>query len=261
MYDERERLRHEILKRSSRSDNVFMIPYGKKLYRVLVIVEADLMGESEDNIRASILSSLENFYNDITEVRDPIESVIYHKIHSSNSAIARAWVVLISEFDDAFIENFPTEDFVTNPDSAEREAALEGNGILRFFYNLLPDNEDYDPSDPSSIQKTTDFIDRYSELQPKKDAVISQNLLTASIESLSHYHGNLESSKSSYEYKYPDSLPYSNVNEDLSLVDENSASYYDSPDIDTMSVEDDEYAKTHFILPSLFDTIIWVYST
>ena len=35
--------------------------------------------------------------------------------------------------DDEFIENFPTEDFVTNPDSAEREAALEGNGILRFF--------------------------------------------------------------------------------------------------------------------------------
>ena len=128
---------------------------------------------------------------------------------------------------------------------------------------MLPDSDDYDPSDPSSIQKTTEFIDRYSELQPKKDSVISQNLLTASIESLSHYHGDPDEypNKSSYEYKYPDSLPYSNVNEYLSLVDENSASYYDSPDIDTMSVEDENYQKTHFILPSLFDVIIWVYST
>lgn len=264
MYEDRERLRHEILKRSSRSDNVFMIPYGKKLYRVLIIVEADLMGESEDNIRSSILSSLDSFYNDITEVRDPIESVIYHKIHSSNSAIARAWVILISEYDDDFNENFPTEDFVTSPDYEERNRALEENGILRYFYNLLPDSDDYDPSDPSSIQKTTEFIDRYSELQPKKDSVILQNLLTEDIDKLSLYHGGDDpryTNKSSYEYKYPDSLPYSNVNEDLSLVDENSASYYDSPDIDTMSVEDENYQKTHFILPSLFDVIIWVYST
>lgn len=273
-YNEREALRKEILKRSSRSDNIFMIPYGKKLYRVLIIVEADLMGESEDNIRASIANALDGFYNDITEVRDPIESVIYHKIHECNPAIARAWVILISEYDVEIYNtdviplgetftNFPTADLVNNPDEEEREQLLNNNAILKYFYNLLPDRDDYDPvnNPTNTVQKTTEYLDRYSELQPPKERVIYRNLLVQDIEALAHYKGNINEIIPSYKYEYPETLPYTNVNDDLSIVDESSSAYYDSPSIDTMSVEDPEYEKTHFILPSLFNTIVWVYST
>ena len=254
-YLERERLRDEILKRSSRSDNIFMIPYGRKLYRVLVIVEANLMNESEDNIRSSISSALDGFYNDISEVRNPIESVIYHKIHSCNSSIERAWVVLISE---SYIENgyefynFPTIDLLTMSDF-DRNVLLDVNGILKYFYNLLPDAQGGSGKDP-------DYLNRYSELQPAKETVVSQNILTDSIEALSHFRGNLNNPKSSYEYKYPNTLPYSNVNENLDLVAKGSSSYYDSADIDVYPVNSEEYAKTHFVLPSLLSTIIWVYS-
>lgn len=264
-FKERELLRTEILKRSSRSDNVFMIPYGQMLYRVLVIVEANLMGESEDNIRSSIASALEGFYNDITEVRDPIESVIYHKIHNCNSAIARAWVVLISETyteSDEIKNNFPTEDLVNMTDPAARQAILDENKILTYFYNLLPDRDDYDPHDPSStVQKDASYIDRYSELQPEKDTVVYRNILTSAIESLAHFKGDINDINPSYKYEYPTTLPYTDVTENLALVAEGSESYYDSPDIDNMSVDDPKYKETHFILPSLFNTIVWVYST
>lgn len=267
-YQERESLRKEILKRSSRSDNIFMIPYGRKLYRAFIIVEANLLSESEESIRSSIRTSLESFYNDISEVRDPIESVIYYKVHSCNSAIARAWVILIEE---GYSENgedrsnFPTETIITdsdllhsyideyNPDSSKNE---KYNYIFKFFYDLLPN----DPLDPAS--KDLSFIDRYSDIPLKKDAVINRNILTTAINRLYSFKGEVPLEKPSYFYQYPKTLPYTDVNENLSIVNENDPEfYYDKEDIDTMSVNDPSYNKTHFVLPSLFDTIIWVYST
>lgn len=256
LYAEREALRDEILKRSSRSDNILMIPYGRMLYRVFVIVEANLLAESEDNIRSSIKTSLDNFYNDISEVRNPIESIIYHKIHSSNSAISRAWVILISEYytdtDSLVYTNFPTADILA--DQAQLDYYLENNNIFKFFYDLLPYRED----DPTV--KDTDYLDRYSDLQLNKQLVVESNILTSDIEQLSHFKGDINNIRSSYEYRYPNQLPYSNVSEDLSIVAEDSESYYDKPEIDQMSVNDPEYNNTHFVLPHLYDTIIWVYS-
>lgn len=277
-YKERQSLRHEILKRSSRSDNIFMIPYGRSLYRVLVIVEANLLAESEDNIRSSIRSTLEGFYNDLSEVRIPIESVIYHKVHSCNSAIARAWVILISEYyredygEELNVErtNFPTEEICSDEtllnsyiqekmDPADQFSPVNPkyNYIFQFFYNLLPLDESNTPN--------LDYLNRYSDIQPDKQSVISQNLLTPSIENLAYYKGNRfdkdPDHKSSYTYTYPRRLPYPEVNEHLDLVSEDSVDYYDKPEIDRLPINSAEYEKTHFILPHLFDTIIWVYST
>ena len=106
-----------------------------------------------------------------------------------------------------------------------------------------------------------DYLDRYSDLPLRKEEVIKQNILLNNITALSHFKGNLEDTKSSYEYKYPDRLPYEDVNSNLGLVDKESELYYDSPDIDTQSVDDPNYSTTHFILPSLYDLIIWVYPT
>lgn len=258
-YKERQALRKEILKRSSRSDNIFMIPYGRSLYRVLIIVEANLLAESEDSIRSSIRTSLEEFYNDLSEVRDPIESIIYYKVHSCNSAISRAWVILISEYyrEDGTVErtNFPTEEICSNTDLLNSYIDPNSgyyNYIFQFFYNLLPLDDSNTPD--------LDYLNRYSDIQPDKQSVIRQNLLVANVERLSHYKGNIENSRSSYLYRYPDRLPYPEVNENLSIVTEESISYYDKPEIDQFSINSEEYEKTHFILPHLFDTIIWVYS-
>ena len=84
---------------------------------------------------------------------------------------------------------------------------------------------------------------------------------TDAIDRLYSFKGQKPLIRTSYWYQYPRTLPYSTVNEDLSIVSENSEFYYDSEDIDTMSLNDPDYEKTHFVLPSLFDTIIWVYST
>ena len=250
-----------------------MIPYGRSLYRVLVIVEANLLAESEDNIRSSIRTALEGFYNDLSEVRDPIESVIYYKVHSCNSAIARAWVILISEYyredyDGQYnVErtNFPTEEICSNesllnsyinerinPSDPKSPYNVNYNYIFKFFYNLLP----LDDSDTPDLE----YLNRYSEIQPDKQVVINQNLLQNEVEKLSYWKGT-NSDKSSYSYRYPEYLPYPDVNENLSLVDEESSSYYDKPEIDQYSINSEEYEKSHFILSHLFDTIIWVYST
>ena len=259
-----EGIRDIILTKSSRSDNIFMIPYGRKLYRAFIIIEANLMAQSEENIKSSIQSELSNFYNDITEVRDPIESVIYHKIHSCNEAIKRAWVILISEYDvkkdpewegdpKEVFTNFPTRDICS--DAAKLEHNKEKNYIFNFFYNLLPN----DPVEPD--KKDLDYIDRYSELSLPKEQVIARNLLLDSISKLAHYCGNDTDPQSSYVYEYPRTLPYNTVNEDLDVVDKSKPAYYDKPEIDTYPVDSEEYNNTHFILPSLYDLIIWIYPT
>lgn len=274
-YDERQSLRKDILKKSSRSDNVLMIPYGRKLYRAFVIVEANLMQESEENIKSAIESSLVGFYNDISEVREPIESVIYYKIHSSNEFIVRAWVILIAEsyteMGESGIEersNFPTDTILNDPDLLhsyidpllpDNTPNPHYNGIFKFFYDLLP--SDIPTEENPEPLKDTEYLDRYSDLKLKKESVIYLNALTQSIRNLASFKGEFPMSSPSYYYSYPNTLPYSNVNEDLSILEEGSEFYYDSPDIDTMSTNDPEYPKTHFVLPSLYDTIIWVYST
>jgi hypothetical protein len=111
-------------------------------------------------------------------------------------------------------------------------------------------------------EKDKSYVLLLSECQPEsKTLVIQENLLIKEISNLAYEHG-LDSNYNnpSYEYIYPDVLPYSNVNENLNLVDEGNEGFYDSEDIDTMSINDPDYEKTHFVLPSLFNTIIWVYS-
>lgn len=253
-YSSREELREDILKRSSRSDNIFMIPYGKKLYRIFVIAEANLMSESEEGIRSTILSSIEEYYNNITEIRNPAESVIYHRVHSSSPSVARAWVILISEYyEEGGVQysNFPTEDILLDSDKLEFSL---NNKIFKFFYDLLPE-------DPSTGEKDLEYLDRYSELSLSRDQVIYRDSLTVLVQDLMYLKGDHSQNRASYEYKYPTTLPYSDVTENLDLVSRESESYYDSPSIDTLSVNDSRYKETHFLVPSLYNTIVWVYST
>ena len=264
-YKSRQSLREDILNRSSRSDNILMIPYGKELYRIFVVVEIDPINVSEEDIKDMIITDLSNHYMDITNLELPVESVIYHRIHSLSKNITRAWVTLISEHDLQGINNFPNDDILNDPDRDTKY--LNKNPLLKFFYDLLPNISDDGMKDSS-------YLSRLSELEIAKTEAISDSGLTETLSSLSKYHYGVStgiteqgyvdypSESKSYTYQYPTSLPYT---EDSSILDikdivvDGSPKYYDKEEIDLYPINDEKYAKTHFIVPSLYDVIVWVY--
>lgn len=265
-YKSRQSLRGEILKRSSRSDNILMIPYGKELYRIFVIAEINPLGTSAESVSNLIINDLSTFYMDVSKFKLPVESVIYHRIHDVSENITRAWVILISEYDLNGISNFPTEEIINDPDRDIKY--LNRNPLLKFFYDLLPDVS-------SDGMKDASYLNRLSELKLGKTEAISDNGLSEELSSLSNYHHGIHTDisddgyidypteSSSYTYKYPTKLPYTNdpgIDDIRDIVVDGTSSYYDKEEIDLYPLNDENYAKTHFIVPSLYDVIVWVYN-
>lgn len=265
-YKSRQSLRGEILKRSSRSDNILMIPYGKELYRIFVVAEINPLGASAESISNLIINDLSHFYMDISTFRIPVESVIYHRVHDVSENITRAWVILISEYDLNGISNFPTEEIINDPDRDIKY--LNRNPLLKFFYGLLPDVS-------SDGMKDASYVNRLSELKLGKTEAISDNGLSEVLSSLANYHYGIHTDigdegyidypteASSYTYKYPTRLPHTNdpgINDIRDIVVDGTPKYYDKEEIDLYPLNDENYAKTHFIIPSLYDIIVWVYN-
>lgn len=248
-YVARETLRAEILLRSSRSDNVLMIPYGKHLYRIFTVVLSDYRGTNTTTTRSSIETRLKSLYNDITEERLPVYSAIHHEIHSLGERIQKVYTILISEYDHDGNSNFPSRDIcdlaVTDPD--QLTTVLAENGILKFFYDLLPLIDGV---------VDTSFIDNLSECKPPRTAIMNEFGLKENVSVLERYHGT--GTTASFTYDFPRTLPYTDL-PDIKDVVLPGTGYYDKEDIDQLAILSPEYSNTHFMMPSLYDTIVWVY--
>jgi len=111
-YRARELAKYDLASRSSRSDMIWMIPFGYYAYGILVVVNVDLAKVSEDEISTLTERALLNLYNGTDEIKGPIQSVILSTVHGVSEHIANVQAMLFkyhgSQFQGIMTMNKPS---------------------------------------------------------------------------------------------------------------------------------------------------------
>lgn len=85
-YSGREALWNDLKERSSRSDCIVMMPFGKDPYTLVVKVDCFLLGTSASAISSKIKSALVSYYNDNSE-HVPESSMIDYLVHKASDKV------------------------------------------------------------------------------------------------------------------------------------------------------------------------------
>lgn len=115
-YKERERLWNDLIERSSRSDVIMLMPYGKDPYTIIVKAECFLMGTSISAISTQIKSELLQYYSGNTGEKIPEVSMINYLTHKASDKVIRMDSVIIR--DSTFGEK-EGDKYVINQDFAD----------------------------------------------------------------------------------------------------------------------------------------------
>ena len=86
-YKAREMAKEDLANRSSRSDMIWMVPFGYYSYGILIVLKADLSKVSETEIESLVEDSLLNLYNGTDEIKGPSLSVTLSTVHGTSQYI------------------------------------------------------------------------------------------------------------------------------------------------------------------------------
>lgn len=96
-YDERETLWLDLKERSSRSDCIMMMPYGKDPYTIVVKAECFLLGTSITDVATKVKAALMQYYSGNVGEKVPEESMICYLCHRASDKVARVSAVTVSD--------------------------------------------------------------------------------------------------------------------------------------------------------------------
>ncbi len=96
-YSERERLWYDLIERSSRSDVIMLMPYGKDPYTIIVRAECFLMGTSISSISTQIKSELMQYYSGDIGEKIPETSMINYLVHKASDKVIRMDSVIVRD--------------------------------------------------------------------------------------------------------------------------------------------------------------------
>lgn len=88
-YDGRSELWNDLIERSSRSDCIVLMPYGKNPYSIVVKAECYLLGMSVSSITSQIKTALLKYYSDDYSSNIPDESMINYIVHKASDKVIR----------------------------------------------------------------------------------------------------------------------------------------------------------------------------
>lgn len=97
LYDERESLWRDLTERTSRSDCIILMPYGKDPYTIVVKAECFLLGTSVSDIATKIKSSLLSYYSGDIGSTVPTRSMIDHLVHSASDKVIYSHSVTVRD--------------------------------------------------------------------------------------------------------------------------------------------------------------------
>lgn len=86
-YAERERLFYDLRERSSRSDCICLIPYGKDPYTIVVKADCFLLGTSASSVATKIKSAILQYYSDSFGGVYPKKSMISYLAHKASDKV------------------------------------------------------------------------------------------------------------------------------------------------------------------------------
>ena len=127
-YEARELARQDLVKRSSRSDMIWMVPFGYYRYGILVVVMADLSSVSEDEIELLVEQAILNKYNGTDEIRGPSDSVTMHTVHNASQYVDTVRV---------FTFRYTSSQFKSIVEM--KKPSMKHNGLNDFIATLSPD--------------------------------------------------------------------------------------------------------------------------
>ena len=116
-YSERKRLWHDLTERSSRSDVIMLMPYGKDPYTIIVKAECFLMGTSISAISTQIKSELLQYYSGDIGEKIPETSMINYLVHKASDKVVRMDSLIVR--DSTFGELDENGKYVINQDFAD----------------------------------------------------------------------------------------------------------------------------------------------
>lgn len=93
----RKALWNDLKERSSRSDCIVMIPFGKDPYTIIVKADCYLVGTSVSDIATQIKSALIKYYTDEPGTKYPDESMINYIVHKASDKVIRMESCLVSD--------------------------------------------------------------------------------------------------------------------------------------------------------------------
>lgn len=203
-YMARRTYQADLASRSSRSDMIWMVPFGYHYYTVFVLAKADLGSITSTSVETTITSALFSYYRSTTEVQIPIESVILHKIHESSPLITEAFACIY-----------------------DLDSSL---------YKKIKEADEERPTDLTEVENT-------------------YKLLTDMFSS----HGN-----SDFSYVKPNTLPeqvvFNTYEETMYAWNQKGEDYYDKESFDIEAAGTEDYKKHHYLIPYLYEVVVWVVS-
>lgn len=142
-YPQREDLFYRLQSRSSRSDCIAIVPFGKDPYMIVVKADCFLLGVSAASVATSIKSAIISYFSDETEERIPTTSMINYIAHSTSQNIASVNSCVLSDT----LFGKPTSDFsdvlnLTSKDTLRLFECLSSLDINSGKDIILPSEKD-----------------------------------------------------------------------------------------------------------------------
>ena len=131
-YNDREAMFAKLRERSSRSDCIQMVPYGKNPYTIIVKAECFLLGSTPSEIATSIKAALLQYYSGNIGEKTPSKSMIDYIIHKASDKVIRAENLILLDSTFGYSTNdFSNTSVMTNKDIDEFYELLKNDGIVR----------------------------------------------------------------------------------------------------------------------------------
>ena len=143
-FSARKQMWEDLKERSSRSDCIVMVPYGKDPYTIVVKADCYLLGVSASEVATKIQSELINYYGSTIGERKPEISVINYLVHKASDHVIRMESCLVRDTTFGTIDTtFANTATLTNDEIDHLYAALE-DGDNNLNYSYMVDRVDSD---------------------------------------------------------------------------------------------------------------------
>lgn len=218
----------ELRARSARSDCIWLFPYGKWPYIIVILANCNLVGTSSVDVSTSIIKDLTTYYGDLSEIRIPETSYIDYICHKADESVLSVKIKILLD------PNFGTS---TNPWDTYSDVTTNEEAERR-FNTLGTHSEDF---------RDIDVID-YTIGSYTSPTTVPKQVKFTSIESAYKAQRNAdkgmqkEASGGGY-----DSTEFDVPDDEIVIV--NSSTH-------EASVKS-EYSDTHFMLPYLSRVVVW----
>jgi hypothetical protein len=130
IYSTRETMWYDLRERSSRSDCIVMVPYGKDPYTIFVKADCNLLGTSAATVATQIKAELMEYYDVSVGERVPETSMINYLVHKASDKVIRMDSLILQDTTFGTIDStFNNVNQLSNTDMDNLFTALQNGDI------------------------------------------------------------------------------------------------------------------------------------